>query len=93
MNKNFKINQLCFDSQNKEFVKISNGVTSPDTEGKFTPTEALALRIVSINKGKLVVAYTYRKVNPEFLTEAKDGGHFDSILFSSNNSFESIGRI
>lgn len=93
MNKKFKINQLCFDSQNKEFVKITNGITCDETGGEFAPTEALALRIVSINKGKLVLAYTYRKVNPEFLTEAQDGGQFEAVLYSSTSNFESIGRI
>ncbi len=61
----FKINQVCFDSANKEYVKLTNGT---DANGVFVPTEAIALRVVSVDKGVPRIAYTYRKVNPSCLT-------------------------
>lgn len=90
MNK-FKINQFVFDSQNKEFVKITNG---HELNGIFTPTEGLAIRVVSLNKGKPVLGLTYRKINSEFLSDAKDGGQFDAIINSNKPlHYEFIGRI
>lgn len=92
----FKINQFCFDSQNKEFVKITNGI--PVNEGchecGITPTEGLALRIVSLDNGVPVIAYTYRKVDPTFLSDAKDGGQFEAILSTEKpKHYTFIGRV
>ena len=90
MNK-FKINQFVFDSQNKEFVKITNGI---ELNGNLVPTEGLAIRVVSLNNGKPVLGFTYRKINSEFLSDAKDGGQFETILKENKPlHYEFIGRI
>ncbi len=87
----FKINQVCFDSENKEFVKITNGIMP---HGDFIPTEAIAIRIVSLDNTKPVIGFTYRKVDHEKLSEGKDGGFFASILDTEKPvGYKFIGRI
>jgi hypothetical protein len=69
-----KANQIVWDSENKEYVVITNGI--PITEnfketGRITPTEAIALRVIGLDDkegGKPVLAFTYRKVNAEKLS-------------------------
>lgn len=91
LKKAFKMNQICFDSQNKEIVKLTNGI---ELNKEFIPTEALAIRVVSLNAGKPVLGFTYRKINSEFLSDAKDGGQFETILNQNKPlHYEFIGRI
>jgi hypothetical protein len=86
-----KINSFAFDSQNKEFVKVTNGI---EVGTSFIPTEAIAIRVVSINIGKPVLGFTYRRVNAEFLSEVKDGGQFETILNTERpKHYQFIGRI
>lgn len=86
----FKINQVVYDSEAKEFVKLTNGT---DAGGVFTPTEAIALRLISMNKGKPQIAFTYRQVKPEFLKETTYQGYFDTFMVNNNPGFEWIGRV
>lgn len=89
----FKINQICYDSEAKEYVKLSNG-TDGMGQGPFVPTEAIALRVVCVDKGIPQVAYTYRAVNPARLTVANNqaltGSTFDSVLSGCKHF---VGRI
>lgn len=88
----FKINQIVFDSENKEYVKLSNGT---DAGGKFVPTEAVAVRIIGFNEeNKPIVAFTYRKVNPEKLTTTfSETNLFEMIRLEKPIHFEYIGRV
>ena len=64
------INTVCLDMDAKEIVKVSNGIEQED--GTFTPTEALALRVVGVHpNGDPIVGFTYRKVRPEALKVAQ----------------------
>jgi hypothetical protein len=96
----FKINQVCFDSENKEFVKITNGIPVEENDSlgingrEVVPTEALALRVISLNQGKPVLGYTYRKVNPAKLSIAEDGGQLEAILTTEKpKHYEFMGRV
>jgi hypothetical protein len=72
----FKQGAVLFDEMAKEYVKVSNGICILDhtsTEGfaashqggqcQFAPHEALALRPLIDDAGKVQVAWTYRSVN------------------------------
>lgn len=75
----FRMNQVCFDRQVKEFVRISNGKCTLDHSNSaayaeahkggeclYAPSEAIALRCVGVNsKGDPIVAFTYRRVDAE----------------------------
>lgn len=90
----FKINQVCFDSEAKELVKISNGT---DIDRIFTPTEAIAIRVFPPGKKKKPkIAFTYRQVKAEFLhplVETPGEDSFDLFLNSDNKMVEFIGRV
>lgn len=91
----FEINDVVFDSQNKETVKITNGIR---IGAELVPTEALAVRVVSIGPDtKPTLGLTYRKVNAEFLSETGQSNDFFKLLFSTEKShalhFDFIGRI
>ena len=64
----FKMNMVCFDSNTKDIVQISNG---KEENGEFIPTEALAYRVVGVANRRPVVAFTYIKVIPETLSPAR----------------------
>lgn len=87
----FKINQICFDSENKEFVRITNGV---EVSGEFVPTEALAIRFVCLNEGKPTLAFTYRQVKSSFLSETTHNS-FEALLDSPKKPqyYSFIGRV
>lgn len=97
----FKINEIVFDAENKEYVKISNGIPVEENdalginEREVTPTEAIALRVVGINKGVPSIAYTYRKVNPEKLSKTShQPTYFDTIMAYGNpKRFVFVGRV
>ena len=91
----FKINQVCYDSENKEFVKITNGIPVIEGKPEITPTEAIALRVISLNKGKPVIAFTYRKVNPAHLKPyGNDDGTFEAFTQTEKPvHFEFMGRV
>ena len=68
--KRIGINTVCADMDMKETVKITNGI---EDGGVFTPTEAIALRVVGIlPNGDPKIAFTYRKVNPAALVPLAD---------------------
>ena len=91
-----KINQVVFDSENKEFVKISNGI---EKDGKLIPTEAIALRIIDVmSTGRLEVAFTYRKVDASRLcplTRGESATLFDAVMerHDGGKHFHYIGRV
>lgn len=93
----FKIGQVVFDMENKEHVKLTNGT---DAGGVFVPSEAIAIRFISFDQdSKPVLAYTYRKVNPAYLSanvkrhEGTDD--IDVLLMGEtvNPCFNFIGRV
>jgi hypothetical protein len=96
MNANkIKINSWCFDSENKEHVKITNGVELGQLI-HFVATEAIALRVVGLKAGVPLIGFTYRKVNHEKLSLVDDGGSLDAILNADKpeqKNFICIGRI
>jgi hypothetical protein len=98
----FKINEIVFDSANKEFVKLTNGKAELDGSN-FVPTEGIALRVIDILKsGKPQIAFTYRSVDPSklsALTKPSDADHFKRVMNSENflgkkdEHFQYIGRV
>jgi hypothetical protein len=89
----FHINEVVWDSHAKELVKITNGI---EQDGIFFPTEAIALRVVGPNIGKLQIAWTYRKVNKEDLrkTHTEREKDFNSLLNPEEfNDFKFRGAI
>jgi hypothetical protein len=96
----FAINQTVYDSENKEFVKITNGTAGLDGSN-FVPTEGIALRVIDLLKsGKPQIAFTYRKVDPtklSALTHASDSDHFQTIFEGKLNDkdahYQFIGRV
>jgi hypothetical protein len=104
MNTLFRMNQICFDKEAKELVKITNGIERKvsDFKNEFCPTEAIVIRVFPPKPGskKPQIAYTYRKVNPEFLIPQKmsetaklDSFDYYLIQNTSDDGFEFIGRI
>lgn len=87
-----KINDVVFDSENKEFVKISNGI---EKDGKFVPTEAIAMRVIGLSQNKPVIGYTYRQVKEDKLsTINRDNGEFEAFMtLNKPVHFEFIGRL
>lgn len=65
-----KINEIVWDRENKEYVKISNGIPVVEGKPEIMPTEAIALRIIGFceRENKPCIAFTYRKVKSEFLS-------------------------
>lgn len=93
-----KINSWCFDSENKEHVKITNGIEGliGGVSRQFIPTEGIALRVVGLRAGLPLIGFTYRKVNQEKLSLVSDGGALDAILNADKpeqKNFICIGRI
>ncbi len=91
---NLKINQVAFDSENKEFVLISNGI---EIGQSFIPTEAIAMRIVGWNEfAQPIIGFTYRKVNCEKLSSCK---HTKETFFGDTMEnqhpihYKNIGRV
>lgn len=90
---NFKINQVVKNTKNKEIIKLTNGI---EKDGNFIPTEAIALRVLGLNKGMPVIGYTYISVKPEDLAQtiADRSGHFESILgVEKPTKYFFVGRI
>lgn len=87
-----KINDVCFDRENKELVMISNGI---DVGGEFIPTEAVAIRYLGINdkKNKPCLAYTHRKVKKEFLEISEGDKSIFTDLFDAGKKIGFIGRV
>jgi hypothetical protein len=74
----YLINKVYFDRQAKELVKLTNGT---DEGGVFVPTEAIALRVMGVDKkGKASIAFTYRHVDPAYLGEQTGDLAFNSAL-------------
>jgi hypothetical protein len=89
-----KLNQFVFDSENKEFVIITNG--TEDADKNLIPTEATALRYLGLNNGLPVLAFTYRKVTASSLSPTKCSNHITPILegnIGKNSTHEFIGRV
>ncbi len=103
-----KINAICFDSEAKEIVKITN--LKPPTKEQLLkdsslkdtdmlPFEAIAIRIFPPTKaGKPKIAFTYRKVNYDMLRELGDVPGTNSIDYyldptCPHKEFEFIGRV
>jgi hypothetical protein len=87
----FKINQTVYDSENKEYVKITNGIQH---SGDFIPTEGIALRVLGFREGKPIIAFTYRKVNPMFLSSCHGDAPIDTLFDSKDcEHFDFIGRV
>lgn len=87
-----KINDICFDSENKEHVRISNGI---EKDGVLVPTEAIAIRFIGMDNGKPILAFTYRKVDATKLSfPSPDNGSW-AALFETAKSihFSFIGRV
>jgi hypothetical protein len=89
-----KINEIVYDTENKEYVKLSNGT---DQDGIFVPTEAIALRL-GFSDGKPRIAFTYRHVKASFLHKLESPeavSWFDSYLQSPmiNKHFNFLGRV
>lgn len=98
----FKINQVVFDTENKEFVKITNlrpalKADEFGEQGEMIPFEGVALRITQINKKtkKPIICFTYRKITANKLRETADSWScFDDIINSDKpEHFEFLGRI
>ena len=92
------MNQIVFDSENKEFVKISNGIPIVEGKPEIKPTEAIALRVIDILKsGRVQIAFTYRKVDASklsLLTHEHDADHIAKILESGEaDHYQFIGRV
>ena len=92
------MNQIVFDSENKEFVKISNGIPIIEGKPEIVPTEAMALRVIDIlPSGKPQIAFTYRKVNPKYLSQCcfkTDIEHFAKVFEGKDDGhFQFIGRV
>lgn len=86
-----KINDWTYDSENKEYVRISNGYEAGNV---FIPTEAVALRIVGMDNGLPVIAYTYRKVKANCLSTTNGGEQFSAISQTHNPvHWKFIGRV
>ncbi len=87
----FKINQVCYDSENKEYVKISKGI---EKDGVLTPTEVIALRVVAGSNAtqNFLIAFTYRKVNPRSLSVC-DGDTQNMFDVPEKGEFKYIGRV
>lgn len=97
---NFKINQFVYDSENKEFLKITNGIPIQENDSlgisgrEVIPTEGIALRVVSVIDGLPSIGFTYRKINPAAIHAAVDNGLFDEIMeISKPIHFNYIGRV
>ena len=64
----WQINETAYDTEAKELVKISNGTPICKFFQKgVSPTEAVAIRFLTLNQGKPQLAFTYRKVDPKKL--------------------------
>ena len=94
-----KINQIVFDCQNKEYVKISNGIHIAEGKPEIIPTEAIALRIIDVLKsGKPQIAYVYRSVKADKLsplTHTTDTDHFNTVFsgLTTAEHFQFVGRV
>jgi hypothetical protein len=85
------IGHVCYDSDAKEYVKVTNDKCTLDhssldafkaSHGKngmgscvFAPSGAIALRCFPQEDGTVHVAFTYRSVRSEALTRAKYADH------------------
>lgn len=101
MNK-FPLGSWAFDSEAKEYVKISNlvcpvclarGKNDPDHEcgEHWEPCEAVALRVVSFDVNGPKIAYTYRGVKAKFLSPLKNHDDLNHLLKGDNKFF--VGRV
>lgn len=77
---------VVYDPDSKDFVKVTNGTCTLDHatpagfaeshkggQCRYTPCEGAALRCVGLDdKGRPVVAFTYRKIDPSRVTLARD---------------------
>lgn len=96
-----KINEIVWDRENKEYVKISNGIPVVEGKPEITPTEAVALRIIGFSQGgeqKPCISFTYRKVKAEYLLSLNGPLADDwmiKILESKtiNKHFNFLGRV
>jgi hypothetical protein len=93
----FKINQICFDNEAKELVKLTNfrpaqndiekslAVDLSASDKGMVPFEAIALRVFPPGKSKKnakpQIAYTYRQVKVECLRPLSETPGTDSFEF------------
>jgi len=88
----FKINQTVFDSENKEYVKITNGFEKAN--GLIEPNEGIALRVLGFREGKPIIAFTYRKVNPKFLSACEGKVAIDTVFnLQTYDHYDFVGRV
>ena len=75
----FKLYDIVCDLESKDIIKITNGF---EVDGKFIPTEGMALRIAGFSKTKRgfypKIAMTYRKFpeGSKYLSLANDSNLF-----------------
>ena len=99
MEKSFKINQLVWDGEAKEYVLITNGVPIVEGKPEINPTEAIALRVCGLpSDDKPRLAFTYRQVKAaclEVLENEAAAKLFHMFLGSGeiNKHFNFLGRI
>ena len=98
----FKINEIVWDAESKEYVMVSNGIPINENESAerfITPTEAIALRVCHFgDDAKPRIAFTYRQVKPQFLSKLENPSAvkwFDGLLNSKqiNKHFNFLGRV
>ena len=81
----FKMGDICYCKASKDIIKITNGI---EREGTFTPTEAIAFRLLGFRKTRKGmyprVGWTYRAVNPESLTVTTDSAGIFAAYFEGN---------
>ena len=90
-----KINDIVWDDDAKELVKLTNGT---DAGGVFVPTEAMAMRVLDINKkGRPVIGFTYRRVRAAMVRDVPEinagsaGSVFDQLDKADKTLY--VGRI
>lgn len=109
----WSLNEVAYDSEAKEFVKITNlrcpicaqGNKHPDVlngrhpvrgvECATEPFEAIALRLITLNRGKVVIGFTYRQINPAFLKKTTHKMN-ELDIFTANPEgihYSFIGRV
>jgi hypothetical protein len=74
----WNMNEVAYDTQAKEFVKITNMVCRLCQQGDRAhqikgvecatePFEAVAIRLITFNQGKATLGFTYRAVDAKLL--------------------------
>ena len=103
------IGKIAFDKIAKEHVLISNGTCTLDHstpeayaiahKGKtcvYAPSEAIAIRYLGYHKGKPILGWTYRGVDPAVLSCSDDMQHerkdFDAIITHKRSPYF-VGRV